>query len=331
MCVLQLLSSKRIQSFRNVRDEEVALLIQRIKDSPSKVINLKNLFATLANNIVCRVALGKKYEGGRGVAFKKLLEELSELLSYSGLGIYIPWLYWVDNFKGVKRRVEKVANELDDFLEGVVTDHIIALENNGAVNQDFVSILLENLKKKTDNGFSIDKECIKAVTMDMFTAGTNTTSSTLEWTMAMLMKNPDIMDKLQNEVRNISRGNTRILEDDLQDMQYLKAVIKESMRINTPTTLLSRKAREDVKVMGYEIKARTRVFINVWAIARDPTLWDNPEEFWPERFLNNPIDYKGLHFEYLPFGAGRRGCPGIQFGMAVNELALANVVNTFNF
>ncbi|KAK1398890.1 hypothetical protein POM88_008753 [Heracleum sosnowskyi] len=199
MCVLQLLSSKRIQSFRNVRDEEVALLIQRIKDSPSKVINLKNLFATLANNIVCRVALGKKYEGGRGVAFKKLLEELSELLSYSGLGIYIPWLYWVDNFKGVKRRVEKVANELDDFLEGVVTDHIIALENNGAVNQDFVSILLENLKKKTDNGFSIDKECIKAVTMDMFTAGTNTTSSTLEWTMAMLMKNPDIMDKLQNE------------------------------------------------------------------------------------------------------------------------------------
>ncbi|KAL8149051.1 hypothetical protein AgCh_006165 [Apium graveolens] len=100
--------------------------------------------------------------------------------------------------------------------------------------------------------------------------------------MAMLMKNPDIMYKLQNEVRNISRGKTRISEDDLPRMQYLKAVIKE-------------------------------------------------KELGPERFLNNPIDYKGRHFEYLPFGAGRRGCPGIQFAMAVNELALANAVNEFNF
>lgn len=126
--------------------------------------------------------------------------------------------------------------------------------------------------------------------------------------MAMLMKNPDIMYKLQNEVRNISRSKTRILEDDdLQEMQYLKAVIKESMRINTPNPMLFREAREDVKVMGYEIKAKTGVLINVWAIARDPTFWDKPEEFRPERFLNNSIDYKGLHFEYLPFGAGRRG------------------------
>lgn len=165
MCVLQLLSSKRIRSFRNVRDEEVALLIQRIKESPSKVVNLRDLFATLANNIVCRIALGKKYEGGKGVAFKKLLGEMSELLSYAGLGAHIPWLYWVYNFKGLKGSVEKVANKLDHFLEEVVTDHIIASENIGAANQDFVSILLENWKQKTGDGFSVDKDCIKALAL----------------------------------------------------------------------------------------------------------------------------------------------------------------------
>ncbi|KAK1363181.1 Psoralen synthase [Heracleum sosnowskyi] len=281
--------------------------------------------------MLIHLGIGKKYEGGKGAAFKKLLGQLSELLSYSGVGIYVPWLHWVENFTGFNRRVEKVAKQLDDFLEGVVTDHGVALKNDGAVNQDFVSILLENWKQNTDNSFSIDKDSIKAVTLDMFIAGTNTTSSTLEWTMAMLMKNPDIMSKLQNEVRTIGGGKTKISEDDLEKMHYLKAVIKESMRINTPTPILLREAREDVKVMGYDIKSRTRVFINVWAIARDPALWDKPEEFRPERFLNNLIDYKGLHFEYLPFGAGRRSCPGMRFAMAVNELALANVVNMFDF
>ncbi|KAK1363177.1 Cell division control protein 48 isogeny C [Heracleum sosnowskyi] len=145
----------------------------------------------------------------------------------------------VDNFKSLNGRVEKVANELDDLLEGVVTDHIIALESNVAVNQDFVSILLENWKQKRENGFSIDKDCIKAVTFDMLAGGTDTTSTTLEWTMAMLMKNPDIMCKLQKEVRNISRGKSRITEDDLDKMQYLKAVIKESLRINIPVPLIA--------------------------------------------------------------------------------------------
>ena len=108
--------------------------------------------------------------------------------------------------------------------------------------------------------------------------------------------------------------------------------MKESMRLYiTAPLIVPREARQDVKVMGYDISKGTQLVINAWAIARDPSLWDNPEEFRPERFLNSPIDYKGLHYEYLPFGAGRRGCPGYQFAMAVNELALANVVHKFDF
>lgn len=148
---------------------------------------------------------------------------------------------------------------------------------------------------------------------------------------AALIKSPEIMFKLQNEVRDIGKGKLKIKESDLVKMPYLKAVIKEILRLYTPAPLLAGQAREDVTVLWYKIKAQTRVIINVWAIARDPNLWDCPEEFKPEIFFNTTTDYKGLHHEFLPFGAGRRGCPGIQFGMTVVELALANVLNVFEF
>lgn len=139
------------------------------------------------------------------------------------------------------------------------------------------------------------------------------------------------MKKLQQEATEIAQGRPTILESDLEKMQYLKATIKETLRLHAPIPLLiPRESTQDVKLMGYDIPARTQVIINASAIGRDPTLWEEPDEFRPERFLNNTIDYKGLHFELLPFGAGRRGCPGIQFAMVVNELALANLVYKFN-
>ncbi|WOH00775.1 hypothetical protein DCAR_0520150 [Daucus carota subsp. sativus] len=334
MCVTQLLSSRRVQSFHNVREEEVALLIQNIEHPPSKIVNLSDLLAELAQNVVCRVALGRKY--GRGIngnsSYKILLGEIMELIGYSrSMRDFFPLLGWVDRLTGLNARAEKAAKEVDTFLEGVLRDHPSTVaSNNGHANKDFVSILLEI--QNTDAGSSMDKDCIKAVIWDMFVAGTDTTSSTLEWAIAALIKNPHVMVKLQNEVREIGKGKSKISEDDIVKMNYLKAVMKESMRLYiTAPLIVPREARQDVKVMGYDIRKGTQLVINAWAIARDPSLWDSPEEFRPERFLNSPIDYKGLHYEYLPFGAGRRGCPGYHFAMAVNELALANVVNKFDF
>ncbi|KAI7756204.1 hypothetical protein M8C21_032410, partial [Ambrosia artemisiifolia] len=122
-----------------------------------------------------------------------------------------------------------------------------------------------------------------------------------------------------------------VIMEDLEKMHYLRAVIKENFRLHMPAALLvPRMATEDVKVMGYDIRAGTQVIVNAWAIGRDPTLWEEPEEFRPERFLKNPFSYKGVHFEWLPFGAGRRSCPGVQFGVAIVELALANIVYRFD-
>ncbi|KAL8148924.1 psoralen synthase-like isoform X1 [Apium graveolens] len=332
-CITQLLSSSRVHSFHNVREEEVALFIQNIEDSYSIIINLSDLLAELTKNVVCRVALGRKYENGhKGNSFKSLLGDIMNMLGYSrSIGDFFPFFGWVDWLNGLNGKVEKLAKEMDTFLEGVLRDRLsTSALNIDSANKDFVSILIDI--QNTDAASSIDKECIKAVILDMFVAGTETTATSLEWTIAALIKSPDVMFKLQNEVREIGNGKSMILEGDLVKMNYLKAVMKESMRLYfTAPLLVPRQARQDVKVMGYDIRSGTQVLINAWAIARDPSLWDKPEEFRPERFLNSPIDYKGLHYEYVPFGAGRRGCPGIQFAMAVNELAVANVVHKFDF
>ena len=166
----------------------------------------------------------------------------------------------------------------------------------------------------------------------MFAAGSDTTYTVLEWTMTELLRHPQAMRQLQNEVRGIAQGKLPIAEDELNKMQYLKAVIKETLRLHPPIPLLvPRESTRAAKIMGYDIAAGTQVITNVWAIGRDPLLWDKAEEFRPERFLNSSIDLRGQHFELIPFGAGRRGCPGILFAAMAIEVVLANIVHRFDW
>lgn len=167
---------------------------------------------------------------------------------------------------------------------------------------------------------------------DMFIAGTDTTSAVLVWTMTELIRNPLVLKKAQTEVRGVVKGKAKVEESDLSQLMYLKLVIKESFRIHPPTPLLvPRETSESSTIEGYEIPAKTMVFIHVKMIGRDPKYWENPNEFFPERFLDSSIDYKGKHFELLPFGSGRRGCPGMNFGIQVVELALANLLYCFDW
>ncbi|XP_022842965.1 cytochrome P450 71A8-like [Olea europaea var. sylvestris] len=139
------------------------------------------------------------------------------------------------------------------------------------------------------------------------------------------------MKKLQNEVRGILNGKQDIAHNDLENMHFLKAVIKETLRCHPPVPFLARIASEDVEIMGYDVEAGTMILTNSWAIGRDPASWEEPEKFQPQRFLNSSIDFRGLDFQLIPFGAGRRGCPGIGFAMATIEFALANLVQKFDW
>ncbi|KAL2243907.1 UNVERIFIED_CONTAM: cytochrome [Sesamum indicum] len=340
VCILQLLSSKRVQSFNFIREEETALLVKRIKSHcPSRSpVNLSELFTSLTNDVICRAAFGRKYSDGEGgKKFLMLLTEVLQLVGSVSIGEFIPCLSWINRVNGFDNRVDKVAKDVDAFLEMVIQEHLneglqsccVADQDESRVN--FVDILL-NIYKDNNTGVSIDKDSIKAIILDVYAAGIETTSTVLEWAMTELLRHPSAMKKLQTEVREIVKDKQDITENDLKKMHYLKAVIKENLRFHTPIPLLvPRVARKDVKIMGYDISAGTMVITNAWAIGRDPVSWDEPEKFRPDRFLNSSKDFKGQDFDFIPFGAGRRGCPGIAFAMATKEFVLANLVQKFDW
>ncbi|XP_049359352.1 cytochrome P450 71A3-like [Solanum verrucosum] len=336
--VLHLLSNKRVRSYSDIREEETSNMIEKIKqgcDSSNSVIDLRDVFSCMTNNIISRVALGRKYDevNKSGMNAKAIIEKLLSLLGTLNIGDYIPWLEWVNRITGLDTKVDKVAKELDIFLESVFEEHIIRNtkgEYHADEAKDFVDVLLE-IQNGKETGFILQRDSLKALFVDSFAAGTDTTHTALEWTMTELLRHPRAMETLQNEVRGLVQGKAEIKEDDLGNMHYLKAAIKESLRLHPPIPLLiPRESIKDVKLLGYHIPAKTQVIINAWSIGRDPLLWENPEEFRPERFLNSDIDVKGLNFELIPFGGGRRGCPGSTFAIMVNELALARIVHKFN-
>ena len=162
----------------------------------------------------------------------------------------------------------------------------------------------------------------------MFVGGTETTSSAAEWIITELMRNPDVMAKAQAEVRRVfDNVSPQAHEAKMDKLKYIKMVVKESLRLHPVVPLLvPHFCRETCSVGGFQVTEGTRVMINAWAMARSPEYWHDAEKFRPERFEDGMLDFKGSRFEYLPFGAGRRRCPGDTFGLAVLELIIARLL-----
>lgn len=178
----------------------------------------------------------------------------------------------------------------------------------------------------------------------MYFAGSETVAATTEWAMSELVRNPRAMEKAQAEVRHVvaGLGNEKKLEDeDMKKLDYLKLVIKETLRLHPPLPLIPRQLAEADdddqsgllfhKIDGYDIPSKSRVLINAWGIGRDPQYWENPDCFMPERFQGSRVDFRGNDFKFIPFGGGKRMCPGILFGTTSVELALAQLLYHFNW
>ena len=166
----------------------------------------------------------------------------------------------------------------------------------------------------------------------MFTGGGDTSSTTLEWAMSELIKNPRVMEKAQKEVRQVFDDiGTVPDETNLQDLKFLKVIIKETLRLHPPAPLIPRECRKRCEVHGYGIDVKSKVLINAWAIGRDPSYWNEAEKFYPERFIDVSADFKGSSFEFIPFGAGKRMCPGMSFAIANIEFTLAQMLYHFDW
>ncbi|RWR73956.1 LOW QUALITY PROTEIN: Cytochrome P450 [Cinnamomum micranthum f. kanehirae] len=330
--MLELLSAKRVESFKRIREEEVFNFVKSVSAAAGSPINLSEKFLSLTNKVVTRACFGKECKHQE--VFIEALNELVTLASGFDVGDVFPSLEFVQVISGLKFRLERVHRKMDRVLDDILQEHAKSMtkENNeGRLEEDLVDVLLR-LQHDGDLEIPITKRSIKAVLAEMFAAGTETSSTVMEWAMSELMRNPNVMEKAQAEVREVLRGKAPIEEKDIHELNYLKLVIKETLRLHTPLPLLlPRECRERCEIDGYEIPAKTRVIINAWAIGRDPQHWDDAESFRPERFIGSSIDFKGTNFELIPFGAGRRMCPGMLFGLASVELALAQLLYYFEW
>ncbi|KAL5735730.1 hypothetical protein ACOSP7_030182 [Xanthoceras sorbifolium] len=333
ICTLEILSMKRVQSYRSTREEEVSDIMNWIASRAGSPINLSHQIYSLSNSVTSRAAFGKKCRDRE--KFLSVLGEGSKLLCGFNIVDLFPsiegLLQWIS---GTKSKLEKVHRELDQILENIIDEHRrddkMTTSEEGK-NEDLVDVLLK-VQEEGDGGFPLTTDNVKAVILDIFVAGSETSSTTIDWVMSELMKNPKIMKKAQTEVRKVFDRIGQIDETSINEMQFLKAVIKETLRLHPPVALLlPRECGERCEINGFEIPMKTKVIVNAWAIGRDPNYWCEPKKFIPERFLDSPIDYKGNNFEYIPFGAGRRICPGISFGIANVELPLAMLLYNFDW
>ncbi|XP_020204968.1 cytochrome P450 83B1 [Cajanus cajan] len=334
ICVVHLLSSMRVSSFSSVRHFEVKQLIKKISmhASSSKATNLSEALMCLTSSIICRIAFGRRYEdeGTEKSRFHELFNECQAMMGIFFFSDFVPFLGWIDKLTGLHARLERNFKELDTFYQEVIDEHMDP-NRKPPENEDLIDVLLQ-LKKQRSFSVDLENDHIKAVFMNMLVAATDTTAATTIWAMTLLLKHPRVMKKVQEEIRNLGGKKDFLDEDDTQKFPYFKAVIKETLRLHLPAPLLvPRETNEPCTIGDYEIPAKTLVYVNAWAIHRDSKAWKDPEEFLPERFLNNTTDFRGQDFEFIPFGAGRRICPGMTMAIASLDLILANLLRLFDW
>ncbi|PIN11213.1 hypothetical protein CDL12_16189 [Handroanthus impetiginosus] len=301
---VHLFSHKKIQSFRPIREDEISHMVTKISGFANQVVNLSEIAMALASTLICRIAFGKRYDekGYEMRRFDKLLHEAQAMLITFFVSDYFPRFGWVDKLTGLINRLDSTFEKLDFFYQELIDEH---LDSRRVKKEDDIIDNLIKLKEHKSCSIDLSWDHIKALLTDIFIAGTDTSAASTVWTMTALMKAPDVMKKTQAEIRNLVGKKGKVDEDDLPKLPYLKAAINETFRLYPPAPMLMpRETIEKCILDGYEIQPKTIVFINAWAIARDPEYWENPNEFLPERFLNNNIDIKGQDFGVIPFGSG---------------------------
>ncbi|EOY12074.1 Cytochrome P450 [Theobroma cacao] len=332
ICTLEMLTSKRVQSFSPIREEEVSKLVRAISSKAGSPVNLSKMLYSLTYEIVSRTAFGGKCKD-KG-EFTLLFREAIKLGAGFTVSDLFPSVKLLQFLNGLRPKLERLHQKVDKILENVINEHKASkgmAKSGEGESDDLVDVLL-TLQEHGNLEFPLTTDNIKAVLLDIFIAGSDTSFTAVEWAMSEMLKNPRVLQKAQAEVRQVFNRKGDVDGEGLHELEYLKLVINETLRLHPPIPLLlPRECSERCKINGYDIPVKSKVIINAWAIGRNPDYWTEAERFYPERFLNSSIDYKGAHFEFIPFGAGRRMCPGMLYGIANVELPLAQLLYHFDW
>nr|AKH41020.1 cytochrome P450 CYP76AA20 [Thuja plicata] len=338
ICTTELFSSKKIQALQHVRRDSVSQMIQLIFQEnglKGKSVNLADLIFHTTMNMISNMIFSAKVFDPNNPESVEFLSATTSWVVFAekpNLADFYPWLGFLD-LHGVDRKIAASLKRAYYFLDLWINNRLATrsreLNDEREKEKDFLDVLLDM------RGHDLSLTDIRSIIFDLLIAGFDTTSATIEWAMAELIHNPDKMEKVQGELEEVVGHSRRVEESDTDHLPYLHAVVKEVLRLYPPGPLLiPHKASSSCEIGGSVIPKDTQVWVNVWAIARDPGVWKEPSKFMPERFLEGEgakMDFKGQDFELIPFGAGRRICLGLPLADKMLHLILASLVHSFDW
>ncbi|XP_078428796.1 topoisomerase II isoform X2 [Wolffia australiana] len=325
ICMEHLLTARRLDAFAAHRAAEARHLAAEVQRrvAGGAAVDLREVLAAFSMNNVTRMLLGKQLYGGEAeaVEFREMTHELFHLLGMIYLGDYLPAWRWLDP-AGCEKKMKALEKRIDDFHARTIAQH---RENPAADGEgDFVDVLLSLP--------GLDDVEIKALIQDMIAAATDTSAVTSEWAVAEVIRNPRVQRKIQDELDAVVGRARPVEEADLGRLNYLRCVVRETFRVHPAGPfLIPHESVRATRVMGYDVPAGTRVFVNTYALGRNPRVWDKVEEFLPERHEGRAEISHGGDFKILPFSAGRRKCPGAPLGVVFVLLALATLFQRFEW
>nr|XP_017254858.1 PREDICTED: cytochrome P450 76AD1-like isoform X2 [Daucus carota subsp. sativus] len=329
-----LTNPKKLDMLQGLRLKVVKQMVEHVKEISERgqVVNIGRLaFATALNqmsNTCFSTDVAHFNSDEDGSEFQNAVKTIMKVDGKMNFADYFPWLKIFDP-QGIRRDAKAAYSWLDQLCEKFIIERLKHRESNFSPHGDLLDSFLDF---RQENLVYFDLKHIKVLLMDLFIAGTDTNSSTIEWAMTELIQNPSIMQKLREELTHRIAEKGSLEEAEILEIPYLQSVLKETMRLHLVSPfLLPHKTVTNVKFKGYTIPKNTPIIINAWAIARDSNSWENPTDFTPERFLSSEIDYKGRYFSFLPFGSGRRICPGIRLAERVMSLMLLSLVAQFDW
>lgn len=345
---IELLSSHRLDMLKQKHASQVETAIGELFKlclrqgcaETGVLVDMKLWFGDLMLNIFLRMVAGKRYcrggdccEEGELQSFEDAMRDVSDLFGVFVLSDTIPFLRCFD-VNGHKKAMKRTAKKLDLIMGRLLEEHKQRrlLGGEGKEEQDFMDVLLDILGDNNISGFDADT-INKATCLNLVIAGSDATMVLLTWTLSLLLNNQDVSDKVQDEL-NVHVGKDRHMDpSDIKKLVYLQAVVKETLRLYPPAPIISlRAAMEDCTLSaGYRVPTGTRLMVNAWKIHRDKHLWSEPNKFQPERFLTShkDIDVRGQNFELIPFGSGRRSCPGVSLSLQLVHFTLATLLHAF--
>ncbi|KAF8006774.1 hypothetical protein BT93_K0936 [Corymbia citriodora subsp. variegata] len=341
LCSAELLTNKRINETALLRQKCVENMVIYLEEEmmvkqARTGINLSHFLFLLGFNVVGNMVFSRDLldpKSEDGPQFFDAMSRVSEWASKPNVADFLPWLKWWDPQR-IKAKMAKDMGRAMKIAEGFVKERLEERKLGGKVRatNDFLDAVLDYEGDGKEGPYKISSQNVNIIVLEMFLGGSETTSSTIEWAMAELFRQPKSMKKAKDELDQVVGLNRKLVENDLEKMPFLQAVVKETLRLHPPVPLLlPRNALKDANFMGFDIPKDTQVFVNVWGIGRDPDSWEDPLAFKPERFLESNIDYKGQNFELIPFGSGRRICVGISLADRVVHLGLATLLYHFDW